>query len=129
MTPDKTIIPVPLPVEVTNEVPLQVEVAAPPAEKPIVTPAGNLSLPPTTTEQEDIVTAGQRQINMVWEMTQAAIAVAVTLGMIIMPIFNLQNDTLENAFFLIVGFYFSRTNHTAIGGIGRKPAMPEYRGR
>lgn len=119
----------PLPVEVANEEPLQVEVAALEPPTPVKTPDGKLSLPPTTTAQEDIVTAGQRQINYIWELTQAGIAVAVTLGMIFVPLGGVQNDTLENAFFLIVGFYFSRTNHTAIGGVGRKPAMPEYRGR
>lgn len=121
--------PVAKPVEVVNEEPLAVtlEEAEPPT--PIKTPEGKLSLPPTTTAQEDIVTAGQRQINYIWELTQAGIAVAVTLGMIFVPLAGVQNDTLENAFFLIVGFYFSRTNHTAIGGVGRKPAMQEYRGR
>lgn len=29
---------------------------------------------------------------------------------------------------LIVGFYFSRTNHAAIGGVGTKP-QEEYKGR
>ncbi len=35
---------------------------------------------------------------------------------------------LSNALFLIVGFYFSRTNHAAIGGIGPQPNTP-YEGR
>ena len=119
----------PLPVEVANTEPLVVEMATAAPPKPVVTPTGSLSLPPTTTEQEDIVTAGQRQINYIWELTQAGIAVAVTLGMIFVPISGAHNATLENAFFLIVGFYFSRTNHTAIGGVGRKPAMQPYTGR
>ena len=37
-------------------------------------------------------------------------------------------EGLTNAMFLIVGFYFSRTNHAAIGGIGNKP-VTEYIGR
>lgn len=124
--PDKQ----PTPVEIVAPELLQVEIANDPEPAPIITPSGNLSLPPNTTEQEDMVTAGQRRVNLVWEYTQAAIAVTVTLGMIFVPLFHgVHNSTLENAFFLIVGFYFSRTNHTAIGGIGRKPAMPTYTGR
>jgi hypothetical protein len=33
------------------------------------------------------------------------------------------------AFGTVVGFYFSRTNHAAIGGVGKKPHDGEYRGR
>lgn len=86
------------------------------------------SLPPKTTEQEDIVTLGQRRVNLVWEATQAAIAIAVTGALIYISINKIDAEELKNAFFLIVGFYFSRTNHTAIGGIGKKP-QGKYIGR
>ncbi len=33
------------------------------------------------------------------------------------------------AFGTVVGFYFSRTNHSAIGGVGLKPVLDEYKGR
>lgn len=88
----------------------------------------NKSLSPTTTAQEDITTAGQRRINIIWEYTQAAIAISITLAVIFCAITKTMNEQLSNAFFLIIGFYFSRTNHQAIGGVGRKPSAP-YDGR
>jgi hypothetical protein len=85
-------------------------------------------LSPTTTEQQDITTAGQRRINMIWELTQAAIAVSVTMALIYTAVNKIEATEVRNAFFLIIGFYFSRTNHAAIGGIGPKPRYP-YGGR
>jgi len=78
------------------------------------------TLPPTTTEQEDIVVKGQRRINLVWELTQAIIAISITGAIIYSAIHKINNEVLTNAFFLIVSMYFVRTNHTMIGGIGRK---------
>lgn len=86
------------------------------------------TMPPTTTTQEDIITARQSKINFIWESTQAIIALGVTGAMIYAAVNKIDSDVLKNAFFLIVGFYFSRTNHTAIGGVGRKPD-PKYQGR
>ena len=90
--------------------------------------ADSLSLSPTTTLQEDIVTAGQRRINLIWEATQSAIAVIITGATVYNAVRGVSSTELTNAFFLIAGFYFSRTNHAAIGGIGRQPATP-YLGR
>ena len=89
----------------------------------------NPSRPAETTFQQDLVVAGQRRINMVWELTQAAIAVSITAGVIYCAITQTVAEVLTNAFFLIVGFYFSRTNHSAIGGIGKKPDQEMYLGR
>jgi hypothetical protein len=86
------------------------------------------SIAPTTTLQEDLTHAGQRKINLIWEYTQAAISILVTGAMIYIATKGITNETLTNAFFLVIGFYFSRTNHSAIGGIGMKPAIP-YEGR
>jgi hypothetical protein len=86
------------------------------------------SLPPKTTSQEDLVTAGQRRINLIWEWTQSLIAVAVTVAYIASQLLRVESAGLANACFLIVGFYFSRTNHAAIGGVGVKPLAP-YEGR
>jgi hypothetical protein len=62
--------------------------------------------PPTTTLEEDRKTAGQ-----------AAIALMVVLATVIsgfMP--KTENSTiLANAFFLVIGFYFGRTNHARKG--------------
>lgn len=87
-----------------------------------------LSVPPKTTEQEDITLAGQRKVNLIWEYTQAMIAIAITLAMIASALLKIENTTVTNSFFLVVGFYFSRTNHAAIGGIGSKPVQ-QYEGR
>lgn len=91
----------------------------------------------TTTAQEDLTKAGQRRINMVWELTQAYIAViVVTCNMAAGMIFSLQKKDfseypfiLSSSLFLVIGFYFSRTNHTATGGVGKQPPIPEYKGR
>ena len=92
--------------------------------------AGHSSTPlsPTTTVQDDITLAGQRRVNLIWECTQATIAVVITVAVVYASITSTVHQELSNAFFLIVGFYFSRTNHSAIGGVGRKPSPP-YEGR
>lgn len=99
-------------------------------------PHPSTPLPATTTLQQDIVTAGQRQVNLIWERTQATIAIMVVLaGMIVcvyIPIWGKPEQQIPTllsvAFGMITGFYFSRTNHAAIGGIGKKPEQP-YEGR
>jgi hypothetical protein len=78
------------------------------------------TLASTTTSEEDRKTAGQRQINRVWEYTQATIAVAVTLTTLwvcaALAMTGRGNEgaflLLSNVFFLVVGTYFQRTNHT-----------------
>ncbi len=94
-------------------------------------------LPPTTTEQQDVTLAGQRRINLIWEYTQAGIALMVVLTC--MVIFVLQAVTgepaefpsvLGNMTFSILAFYLARTNHQAIGGIGAKKTDTQpYEGR
>jgi hypothetical protein len=86
------------------------------------------SVAPTTTTQEDLVTAGQRRVNLIWEGTQSAIAVIITGAVIYSSVTKVLSQELTNAFFLIIGFYFSRTNHSAIGGTGDKPVQ-KYEGR
>lgn len=95
------------------------------------------SKPPETTVQEDLTTAGQRRINMIWETTQAIIAgIVIVTNMVVSVIFVIKRIpageyplVLSSSLFLIVGFYFSRTNHAAIGGMGSKPTQPKYEGR
>jgi len=93
-------------------------------------------LPPTTTAQEDITTAGQRRVNLIWEYTQAIVALIVVGATMASGVFDAfthsdkQVPTIMSvAFGTVVGFYFSRTNHQAIGGIGRKPSQQPYEGR
>ena len=84
------------------------------------------SLSPTTTSEQDLRTAGQRQINRIWEYTQAIVALFVTATTLIvagaMAIRGEGNNgaflLLSNVFFLVIGTYFQRTNHTKIGGVG-----------
>lgn len=78
-------------------------------------------LPATTTLQEDILSSGQRRINLIWEITQAIVAVSITFAVIYGGIRGIINQELSNAFFLIVGFYFSRTNYAALNNGNNKP--------
>lgn len=97
-------------------------------------------LPAKTTEQEDITKAGQRKINLIWEQTQAQIAKIAIWGwvisnfiVIIAMLFSLNEvnvtklavitaglSSISLTVGIIIGFYFSRTNHSAIGGVGEK---------
>jgi hypothetical protein len=86
------------------------------------------ALPATTTAQENLVTARQSRINLIWEVTQSIISLTITLAAIYCTIAQIPGSIVNYAFFLIVGFYFSRTNHAAIGGIGLKPEVI-YQGR
>lgn len=87
-------------------------------------------LDPDTTAQQDLVTAGQRHINVMWERTQQIIAIGVTgitlavcaylVGVGEQSIALSAFQLLSNVFFLVVGTYFQRTNHTKTGGVSEK---------
>jgi hypothetical protein len=71
-----------------------------------------------TTLEEDRHTAGKRKINLIWEFTQSTIALLITAATIIAVLFALvEGNILANAFFLVIGFYFGRTNHQRVGGV------------
>ena len=98
-------------------------------------PSSQLPRSPTTTLQQDITTESQRKVNLIWEFTQATVAimvVAANIAVWLRTSFSKSTvpipEGLSNALFLIVGFYFSRTDHAAIGGIGPKPSQT-YEGR
>lgn len=114
----------------TTAIPVAVTLTAavPPPPPTTVTKGEGTTLSPTTTEAEDTTTEGQRKVNLIWELTQAGISVLITAAVVYCAIYSISSDNLANAFFLIIGFYFSRTNHQAIGGIGTKPTAP-YIGR
>ena len=76
------------------------------------------SIPPTTTIQEDMVTAGQRRINLIWEVTQAIITVLITCAAIGCAIKDIKADVLNFAFVAVISTYYARTNHTKVGGVG-----------
>jgi hypothetical protein len=74
------------------------------------------------------ITAGQRRVNLIWEYTQAAIAIFITLATVVESIAVTFAGKGEMAipnilcvgFGLVVGTYFQRTNHIKIGGVGSK---------
>jgi hypothetical protein len=84
-------------------------------------------LPSRTTAEEDLRTSSQRRINLIWEFTQGYIAIAVTTTTLIVSaalILKGSSDStqlLSNAFFLVIGFYFGRTNHARIGDLDTRP--------
>lgn len=89
----------------------------PPERRESETPA-----PPTTTKEQDRVTHGQRNVNLLWEVTQSLIALGMTIGVVVCVRYKIESTQLWNAFFIIITFYFSRTNHTKTGGIGYNPS-------
>lgn len=87
------------------------------ASAPLMTPDAK-NVQATTTAAEDLRTQGQRRVNLIWETTQAVIAVLVTAAMVCLAWTGKTSELLASAFGMIVGMYFQRTNHTKIGGIG-----------
>lgn len=73
---------------------------------------------PLTTREQDEHTKGQRRINLIWEFTQALVAVMVTAATIFSALRGTESLVLGNAFTLIIALYFVRSNHTKVGGIG-----------
>lgn len=126
-------------VEEQQPVPVVIE-ASTPAPAITVTKGGGTTLAPTTTEAQDKTTEGQRRINLIWESVQGFIAICVTATTVfVLAAMTLrEQDVTANQLIavsqlvvmatLILSFYFSRTNHQAIGGIGSKPNEP-YQGR
>ena len=102
---------------------------------PTAPPCPEQPIAPKTTTQEDLTTAGQRRINLIWEYTQAVIAIIVVAATMVSGcyvVFAHSTDQIPNiiaaAFGIVVGSYFQRTNHTNVGGVGDKP-MQKYEGR
>jgi small basic protein len=100
--------------------------------------AEEVDAPPTTTAEQDRVTAGQRAVNLIWETTQMKIALSVIWGALLaaisLAIFGkyLGSPDLQLAAVvfifgvanLVTGFYFGRTNHQRSGGVGGDAAGP-----
>ncbi len=83
-------------------------------------------LDPKTTREEDRHTSGQRRINLIWEITQALIALSIiwaTTGAAVWIVVQDSANRLMSFFFLsnvvsiVIGFYFGRTNHQKVGGV------------
>jgi hypothetical protein len=81
---------------------------------------------PAQESELSLKTGGQRRINIIWEGTQAFVAIAVTIATLFVAASLALKDEkqvaafllLSNAFFLVIGFYFGRTNHQRQGGSG-----------
>lgn len=126
--PDPTKVQVvnPEPIEVTGELTAVVPHAAPPAYAD--NPA---SAAASTTSEQDRQTAGQRQINVIWETTQMRIALSVIwASLVVSGVLALAGQVLGTTEVqlaavvfmfgvanLVTGFYFGRTNHQRGGGV------------
>ena len=81
--------------------------------------------PATSTREQDRHALGQRRVNIIWEMTQAFIAIGVVSALLYTSAkIALRNDMDKTAFIvmsdigsLVIGFYFGRTNHQKVGGV------------
>lgn len=60
---------------------------------------------------------GQRRVNLIWETTQAFVALVVTVAMVYVEVNGIDSRRLGDAFTLIIALYFVRTNHTKVGGV------------
>jgi len=104
--------------------------SAPDKPNVMILPGGQPIAAPTTTEEEDRATVGQRRINLLWETTQSIVAVTVTTATLYVAARLALKDNgdtaafllLSNVFFLVLGTYFNRTNHVKIGGVGKNEA-------
>jgi len=136
---------IPLPIPVTAPEPLQVEVVGgipdpktsvmTPEPTPAITPLQTVTtsttaptpalvtkgqgttLQPTTTEAEDLVSAGQRTINRTWEFTQSALTIMLTLLFAYCKIYGIVDTSVDIAFTYVLATYLTRSNHTKQGGI------------
>jgi len=57
----------------------------------------------------------KNSINMLWEGTQAFLAITLTIACVYATIRSgnkPESETLKNALFVVLGFYFGRTNHS-----------------
>lgn len=78
--------------------------------------------------QAAMTSAGQRQINLIWEKTQVILSVSVVWASLVVALILALGSQAANqqvaivALFgmanLVIGFYFGRTNHQRTGGVG-----------
>ena len=123
----------PAPVVVANPEPIAVEVTKAPGDTSAQSQA-RIVAAKAAAEADILTTEGQRGINRLWERTQAIIAIFVVLVtlsvvavLIIAPVLRGAelNETGVTGLVLLSGLatnivtsYFTRTNHTKIGGVG-----------
>lgn len=141
---------VPVPTSVTiADTPVPVVITPSDGQNGTVIKGEGKVLAPTTTEAQDAVSEGQRHINLIWENTQSRIALMVVMSgiivnsaVVLLVIFYHSEVTVTQLSLvsiclqfinltvgIVIGFYFSRVNHQAIGGVGPKPPEQPYTGR
>lgn len=81
--------------------------------------------------ESDIAAAESRRLSLIWEWTQALIAMAVVLTAMMATIIQILKDSkvetpgiLTSALFLVMGYYFGR-NQTRVGR--RERASDQFR--
>jgi hypothetical protein len=84
--------------------------------EPVQPKPDDKSIAPTTTAEENLRTENQRRVNLIWELTQAFIALLITGSTIYGVLHHIDSILLGNAFVLVIALYFVRTNHTKMGG-------------
>lgn len=111
-------------VDTHRPVPVVITESPPPAPLATVERGQGLSATPTSTEEEDRHSAGQRQINRKWENIQAFAAVSVistaclcVLLLVWRAEYALGIGLISTMSSQITTFYFLRTNHEKIGGV------------
>lgn len=91
--------------------------------------APDVAMPSSTTREQDRHTRGQRRVNLIWETTQAAIAIGVIGATLwvdsIIAVYGREASEISSSALmqlnvmsaLVTGFYFGRTNHQRVGGV------------
>lgn len=105
------------------------------ASTTVITQKGDTVASPTSTEEENLVSASQRAVNLIWETTQMKIALSVIWAALVVAAVlaiggKLTGSTpdvqlaavvfLFGVANLVTGFYFGRTNHTKVGGVSQR---------
>lgn len=120
------------PVEVTNTDPMPVSVVGVPPDSPAQSDAKKVHA--SARVSADILrTDDQRRISGIWERTQQLIALSVVeVTLIVAALKSIEASNsgqpsteagvafvfLASVSNLVIGFYFGRTNHQRVGGIG-----------
>jgi len=65
---------------------------------------------PKTTSEQDKITANFRQLDLIIEITQMLLSLGILAVVTYLAIRGIQNETITNAFFLAMGFYFAKEN-------------------
>ena len=89
----------------------------------VIKEIAQIPLPPTTTAQEDLVLESYRKVTLIWEVTQASIAIAVVLTTMVGGIYSMMARTefpliIGVAFGAVIGYYFAKPGNG--NGNGKK---------